>query len=127
MIRKVRKIFAAFMIVIGSFIGNFTPLIQTVSAAIGSSTSHTIKVKDSGDTDCRRTLEGEASYDIDLPDRVPLDLVVVQDASGSFVDDIGKVREAMASFVGSKDFMAGDRIMLNTYQGGKTYTHFDSD
>ena len=46
--------------------------------------TNTVKVKDDSLADCKRILEGQATFPVQAGETEPVDLVVVEDASGSF-------------------------------------------
>ncbi|MCQ9212445.1 MULTISPECIES: isopeptide-forming domain-containing fimbrial protein [unclassified Streptococcus] len=101
------------------------------------STSSSLKVETIGNATitsdgCQRKIEKTEKVKWTLP-RQPIDLVILQDTSGSFKDTIGKVQQALKElttpvaldaydpknprliFTNDKD--TTDRVMINTFQG----------
>src|SRR5690606_29343345 len=65
---------------------------------------------------CLRTYEVTATFEKPAGERKPIDLVIVQDASGSFQNTIGKVKDTLKEIVDGLD--TNDRVQLTTFRGG---------
>ncbi|WP_198931327.1 VWA domain-containing protein [Mammaliicoccus fleurettii] len=104
--KKTIFLFASFLLIFGYF----DQFIQAKDEPI----EHSIRVGD-GDNMCMRPVEGDFSFDI-KEDKRPVDLVIIQDASGSFKDNIASVKSAVTQSVQKMD--PEDRVMLTSYQGG---------
>ncbi len=69
---------------------------------------------------CLRTIEGEISFTRPLVQKY-IDLVIVQDASGSFANTIGTMKDGLKAVVDKLNAANGDRVMVTTYQMGNRY------
>ncbi|WP_105115701.1 isopeptide-forming domain-containing fimbrial protein [Streptococcus suis] len=144
MIRKISKRAWQFVMAIVLLISQMGMLLSSmpyVAAEIPLATlDPTIKVTQNG---CALKIEKTEEVKWELP-RQPIDLVILQDTSGSFEDTISYVQSALKTltkpvsledydekeprlvFTGNKD--TTDRVMINTFQGidGSNY-YYDSD
>ncbi|HEM5493775.1 TPA: isopeptide-forming domain-containing fimbrial protein, partial [Streptococcus suis] len=144
MIRKISKRAWQFVMAIVLLISQMGMLLSSmpyVAAEIPLATlDPTIKVTQNG---CALKIEKTEEVKWELP-RQPIDLVILQDTSGSFRDTISYVQSALKTltkpvsledydekeprlvFTGNKD--TTDRVMINTFQGidGSNY-YYDSD
>ncbi|UUM45605.1 isopeptide-forming domain-containing fimbrial protein [Streptococcus suis] len=144
MIRKISKRAWQFVMAIALLISQMGMLLSSmpyVAAEIPLATlDPTIKVTQNG---CALKIEKTEEVKWELP-RQPIDLVILQDTSGSFEDTISYVQSALKTltkpvsledydekeprlvFTGNKD--TTDRVMINTFQGidGSNY-YYDSD
>ncbi|KYG32759.1 isopeptide-forming domain-containing fimbrial protein [Bacillus gaemokensis] len=68
---------------------------------------------------CLREHEGQIKFKWPY-NKKKVDLVIVQDASGSFKDSIGNVKTALKNIVGELD-SNNDRVMVTSYQDYKGY------
>ena len=71
--------------------------------------TNTVKVKDDSLADCKRILEGQVAFPVQAGETEPVDLVVVEDASGSFSDNFPHVRQAIDEVV--QGLSDQDRVM----------------
>ena len=69
---------------------------------------------------CIRTIEGEITFTRPLVQKY-IDLVIVQDASGSFANTIGTMKNGLKAVVDKLNATNGDRVMVTTYQNGNRY------
>ena len=103
--------------------GNFSPTLAlaegVVKAGDTEGMTNTVKVKDDSLADCKRILEGQAAFPVQAGETEPVDLVVVEDASGSFSDNFPHVRQAIDEVV--QGLSDQDRVMLASYRGGKQF------
>ncbi|NQK20621.1 isopeptide-forming domain-containing fimbrial protein [Streptococcus suis] len=144
MIRKISKRAWQFVMAIVLLISQMGMLLSSmpyVAAEMPLATlDPTIKVTQNG---CALKIEKTEEVKWELP-RQPIDLVILQDTSGSFEDTISYVQSALKTltkpvsledydekeprlvFTGNKD--TTDRVMINTFQGidGSNY-YYDSD
>ncbi|WP_105134158.1 isopeptide-forming domain-containing fimbrial protein [Streptococcus suis] len=144
MIRKISKRAWQFVMAIVLLISQMGMLLSSmpyVAAEIPLATlDPTIEVTQNG---CALKIEKTEEVKWELP-RQPIDLVILQDTSGSFEDTISYVQSALKTltkpvsledydekeprlvFTGNKD--TTDRVMINTFQGidGSNY-YYDSD
>src|SRR5690606_24581942 len=72
---------------------------------------------------CLRTYELTATFEKPAAQRKPVDLVIVQDASGSFQDTIGDVKSALKNIVNNLGNQ--DRVQLTIFRGAKGYITSD--
>ncbi len=75
---------------------------------------------------CLRTIEGEISFTRPLVQKY-IDLVIVQDASGSFVNTIGTMKDGLKAVVDKLSAANGDRVMVTTYQMGNRYQWYKTE
>ncbi|HFZ4617186.1 isopeptide-forming domain-containing fimbrial protein [Enterococcus faecalis] len=127
MFKKATKLLSTMVIVAGTVVGNFSPTLAlaegVVKAGDTEGMTNTVKVKDDSLADCKRILEGQAAFPVQAGETEPVDLVVVEDASGSFSDNFPHVRQAIDEVV--KGLSDQDRVMLASYRGGKNYMFSD--
>src|SRR5690606_19764971 len=67
--------------------------------------------------ECLRMYDVVATFEKPAAERKPVDLVIVQDASGSFQNTIGKVKDTLKNIVDGLD--TNDRVQLTTFRGGR--------
>ncbi|MEX1451908.1 isopeptide-forming domain-containing fimbrial protein [Enterococcus sp. GC34] len=127
MFKKATKLLSTMVIVAGTVVGNFSPTLAlaegVVKAGDTEGMTNTVKVKDDSLADCKRILEGQAAFPVQAGETEPVDLVVVEDASGSFSDNFPHVRQAIDEVV--QGLSDQDRVMLASYRGGKNYMFSD--
>ncbi|MBJ1786618.1 hypothetical protein JFI91_05215 [Enterococcus faecalis] len=103
MFKKATKLLSTMVIVAGTVVGNFSPTLalaeEAVKAGDTEGMTNTVKVKDDSLADCKRILEGQATFPVQAGETEPVDLVVVEDASGSFSDNFPHVRQAIDEVV----------------------------
>ena len=123
MFKKATKLLSTMVIVAGTVVGNFSPTLAlaegVVKAGDTEGMTNTVKVKDDSLADCKRILEGQAAFPVQAGETEPVDLVVVEDASGSFSDNFPHVRQAIDEVV--QGLSDQDRVMLASYRGGKQF------
>ncbi|MDU2104388.1 MAG: isopeptide-forming domain-containing fimbrial protein [Enterococcus faecalis] len=123
MFNKATKLLSTMVIVAGTVVGNFSPTLalaeEAVKAGDTEGMTNTVKVKDDSLADCKRILEGQATFPVQAGETEPVDLVVVEDASGSFSDNFPHVRQAIDEVV--QGLSDQDRVMLASYRGGKQF------
>ena len=123
MFKKATKLLSTMVIVAGTVVGNFSPTLAlaegVVKAGDTEGMTNTVKVKDDSLADCKRILEGQAAFPVQAGETEPVDLVVVEDASGSFSDNFPHVRQAIDEVV--QGLSDQDRVMLTSYRGGKQF------
>ncbi|EGO8153099.1 isopeptide-forming domain-containing fimbrial protein [Enterococcus faecalis] len=123
MFKKATKLLSTMVIVAGTVVGNFSPTMAlaegVVKAGDTEGMTNTVKVKDDSLADCKRILEGQATFPVQAGETEPVDLVVVEDASGSFSDNFPHVRQAIDEVV--QGLSDQDRVMLASYRGGKQF------
>ncbi|WP_270694065.1 vWA domain-containing protein, partial [Enterococcus faecalis] len=123
MFKKATKLLSTMVIVAGTVVGNFSPTLalaeEAVKAGDTEGMTNTVKVKDDSLADCKRILEGQATFPVQAGETEPVDLVVVEDASGSFSDNFPHVRQAIDEVV--QGLSDQDRVMLASYRGGKQF------
>ncbi|RBR78401.1 isopeptide-forming domain-containing fimbrial protein [Enterococcus faecalis] len=123
MFKKATKLLSTMVIVAGTVVGNFSPTLAlaegVVKAGDREGMTNTVKVKDDSLADCKRILEGQAAFPVQAGETEPVDLVVVEDASGSFSDNFPHVRQAIDEVV--QGLSDQDRVMLASYRGGKQF------
>ncbi|MBM9830556.1 isopeptide-forming domain-containing fimbrial protein [Enterococcus faecalis] len=123
MFKKATKILSTMVIVAGTVVGNFSPTLA-LAEGVGKAgdtegMTNTVKVQDESLADCKRILEGEAVFPVVEGETEPVDLVVVEDASGSFSENFPMVRSAIDEVV--QGLTDKDRVMLASYRGGRQY------
>ncbi|NSW11629.1 isopeptide-forming domain-containing fimbrial protein [Enterococcus faecalis] len=123
MFKKTTKILSTMVIVAGTVVGNFSPTLA-LAEGVGKAgdtegMTNTVKVQDESLADCKRIIEGEAAFPVVEGETLPVDLVVVEDASGSFSDNFPMVRSAIDEVV--QGLTDKDRVMLASYRGGRQY------
>ncbi|WP_421503053.1 isopeptide-forming domain-containing fimbrial protein [Enterococcus faecalis] len=123
MFKKATKLLSTMVIVAGTVVGNFSPTLA-LAEGVGKAgdtegMTNTVKVQDESLADCKRILEGEAAFPVVEGETVPVDLVVVEDASGSFSENFPMVRKAIDEVV--QGLSEQDRVMLASYRGGRQY------
>ena len=123
MFKKATKLLSTMVIVAGTVVGNFSPTLAlaegVVKAGDREGMTNTVKVKDDSLADCKRILEGQAAFPVQAGETEPVDLVVVEDASGSFSDNFPMVRSAIDEVV--QGLTDKDRVMLTSYRGGRQF------
>ncbi len=123
MFKKATKLLSTMVIVAGTVVGNFSPTLALAEGAVKAGDTegmtNTVKVKDDSLADCKRILEGQATFPVQAGETEPVDLVVVEDASGSFSDNFPHVRQAIDEVV--QGLSDQDRVMLASYRGGKQF------
>ncbi|UQF73796.1 isopeptide-forming domain-containing fimbrial protein [Enterococcus faecalis] len=123
MFKKATKLLSTMVIVAGTVVGNFSPTLALAEGAVKAGDTegmtNTVKVKDDSLADCKRILEGQAAFPVQAGETEPVDLVVVEDASGSFSDNFPHVRQAIDEVV--QGLSDQDRVMLASYRGGKQF------
>ncbi len=75
---------------------------------------------------CIRTIKGEVNFQRPLVEKA-IDLVIVQDASGSFTNTIGTMKDGLKAVVDKLVFSRGDRVMVTTFRGGQRYQWYEVD
>ena len=73
---------------------------------------------------CIRTIKGEIHFTRPLVEK-KIDLVIVQDASGSFENTIGTMKEGLKAVVDKLKPSRGDRVMVTTFRGGQRYQWYE--
>ncbi|MGX7239208.1 isopeptide-forming domain-containing fimbrial protein, partial [Enterococcus phoeniculicola] len=120
---KLLRILSTMIIIVGTLGSNLSPVIamavENEAEANSGEPTNIVKIIDQSLEDCRRILEGEATFQLPLEEKEPIDLVVIQDASGSFTENFPKVNAAICDIVSKLSDQ--DRVMLTTYQGGQYY------
>ena len=123
MFKKATKLLSTMVIVAGTVVGNFSPTLALAEGAVKAGDTegmtNTVKVQDESLADCKRILEGEAAFPVVAGETEPVDLVVVEDASGSFSDNFPMVRSAIDEVV--QGLTDKDRVMLTSYRGGRQF------
>ena len=123
MFKKATKLLSTMVIVAGTVVGNFSPTLALAEGAVKAGDTegmtNTVKVKDDSLADCKRILEGQATFPVQAGETEPVDLVVVEDASGSFSDNFPMVRSAIDEVV--QGLTDKDRVMLTSYRGGRQF------
>ncbi|HZW68156.1 MAG TPA: SpaA isopeptide-forming pilin-related protein [Pseudogracilibacillus sp.] len=92
----------------------------------GSEPTATHKMKEAASANiCLRVVEGEVEFFLPIPEvKRPVDIVIVQDASGSYSGNEGNARNSLLSIVNMLDFSPGqDRMMVTSYRGHKGWDH----
>ncbi|MFV0393612.1 MAG: hypothetical protein ACK5LC_04335 [Coprobacillaceae bacterium] len=115
--KRYKKLFASLLVFlqIFSIIGNIhvTP--------ISAEDNYEFQISEDGETptDC------DSIYDVTYrfkKERQPVDLVIVQDASGSFVNNIDNVKVALNEIIDTLDSTV-DRVQFTSYKGySKNYS-----
>lgn len=78
--------------------------------------THKIK-KTTSDNICIREVEGTIDFTLPVPEeKKPLDIVVVQDASGSYAGNENQVKQSLRDIVEMLD-LSQDRMMVTSYKG----------
>ncbi|MBO1003349.1 isopeptide-forming domain-containing fimbrial protein [Pseudogracilibacillus auburnensis] len=73
--------------------------------------------KGTSDNICIREVEGTVNFNLPVPEeKKPVDIVVVQDASGSYSNNAGQVRQSLKDIVNMLD-LTQDRMMVTSYRG----------
>ena len=75
---------------------------------------------------CIRTIKGEINFTRPLGEKY-IDLVIVQDASGSFENTIGTMKDGLKEVVDKLDSGRGDRVMVTTFRGGQYHQWYEID
>ncbi|MBM7690247.1 fimbrial isopeptide formation D2 family protein, partial [Enterococcus ureilyticus] len=121
--KKKNKSFVTIFMIFEMIMGNLAPVVSLArnenSKVNDTDLKNTVTVTDQSLADCRRLLEGEAYYTLPLAEKEPVDLVVIQDASGSFEENFPKLKEAIKELL--PEMPSQDRVMLTSYQGGQFY------
>uniref|UniRef100_UPI001F57A424 vWA domain-containing protein n=1 Tax=Bacillus cereus group sp. BfR-BA-01309 TaxID=2920286 RepID=UPI001F57A424 len=94
----------------------------SVLAASAEKINHTIKTNETANM-CLREHEGKLKFQWPF-NKKKIDLVIVQDASGSFRDSISDVKKTLQQSVGQLN-PAVDRVMVTSFQGQKGYKTID--
>ncbi|WP_242217908.1 vWA domain-containing protein [Bacillus cereus group sp. BfR-BA-01380] len=91
----------------------FLPGLQSLAASPATGIEHTLRTKETANM-CLREHEGEIKFQWPS-NKKKIDLVIVQDASGSFRDTIGSVKSSLKKIVDQLD-PQNDRVMVTSYQ-----------
>lgn len=90
---------------------------------LANTANHTIKPVDSENM-CLREIEGTVNIDLPVPtEKKPLDIVVVQDASGSYAGNENQVKQSLKDIV-DKLNLTQDRMMVTSYRGYIGYKQY---
>ncbi len=138
--RKIKHLFLVFILLIsqlGMLLGTI-PNIKAVDLGTTNADGVTTTVSQQG---CAIKIETKQEVNWGLP-RQPVDLVILQDASGSFINTIRKVKDALIDLttpveaekydeknprlVFTDDPKTTDRVMVASYGGADAYRVFDS-
>ncbi|MCK3962554.1 isopeptide-forming domain-containing fimbrial protein [Streptococcus suis] len=138
--RKIKHLFLVFILLIsqlGMLLGTI-PNIKAVDLGTTNADGVTTTVSQQG---CAIKIETKQEVNWGLP-RQPVDLVILQDASGSFINTIRKVKDALIDLttpveaekydeknprlVFTDDPKTTDRVMVASYGGADDYRVFDS-
>ncbi|WP_156009258.1 isopeptide-forming domain-containing fimbrial protein [Streptococcus ruminantium] len=138
--RKIKHLFLVFILLIsqlGTLLGTI-PNIKAVDLGTTTTDGVTTTVSQQG---CAIKIETKQEVNWGLP-RQPVDLVILQDASGSFINTIRKVKDALIDLttpveaekydeknprlVFTDDPKTTDRVMVASYGGADAYRVFDS-
>ena len=138
-----KKIFMLFAILFMSLPANLTSALVTHARAeeniVTTQGNKNTKITQNG---CSRKIEKTEEIHWRLP-RKPIDLVILQDASGSFANTIPSVKKALktlTTFVSEEDYNennprlvktddpdTSDRVMMTTFQGVDGYNYYNND
>ena len=138
-----KKIFMLFAILFMSLPANLTSALVTHARAeeniVTTQGNKNTKITQNG---CSRKIEKTEEIHWRLP-RKPIDLVILQDASGSFRNTIPSVQKALktlTTFVREEDYDennprlvktdnpdTSDRVMMTTFQGVDGYNYYNND
>lgn len=73
--------------------------------------------KTTSDNICIREVEGTIDFTLPAPEtKRPVDIVVVQDASGSYGGNANQAKQSLSDIVDMLDF-SQDRMMVTSYRG----------
>ncbi len=90
---------------------------------LANTANHTIQPVDSENM-CLREVEGTVNFDLPVPtEKKPLDIVVVQDASGSYAGNENQVKQSLKDIVDKLD-LTQDRMMVTSYRGYIGYKQY---
>ena len=138
-----KKIFMLFAILFMSLPANLTSALVTHARAeeniVTTQGNKNTKITQNG---CSRKIEKTEEIHWRLP-RKPIDLVILQDASGSFkntIPSVQKALKALTTFVSEEDYNennprlvktddpdTSDRVMMTTFQGVDGYNYYNND
>ena len=138
-----KKIFMLFAILFMSLPANLTSALVTHARAeeniVTTQGNKNTKITQNG---CSRKIEKTEEIHWRLP-RKPIDLVILQDASGSFANTIPSVKKALktlTTFVSEEDYDennprlvktddpdTSDRVMVASFQGVDGYNYYNND
>ena len=138
-----KKIFMLFAILFMSLPANLTSALVTHARAeeniVTTQGNKNTKITQNG---CSRKIEKTEEVNWRLP-RKPIDLVILQDASGSFANTIPSVKKALkelTTFVSEEDYNENsprlvktndpdttDRVMVASFQGVDGYNYYNND
>ena len=138
-----KKIFMLFAILFMSLPANLTSALVTHARAeeniVTTQGNKNTKITQNG---CSRKIEKTEEIHWRLP-RKPIDLVILQDASGSFANTISSVKKALktlTTFVSEEDYDennprlvktddpdTSDRVMVASFQGVDGYNYYNND
>lgn len=90
---------------------------RAMSAGVGEGkATHKIE-KTTSDNMCIRELDGEINFNLPKPEvKTPVDIVVVQDASGSYGGNATQAKQSLKDIVDMLD-LSQDRMMVTSYRG----------
>lgn len=99
---------------------------KKMTSAPGSPTvSHTVKETDSENI-CRRNVRGEITFALPKPtEKKPVDIVVAQDASGSYAGNANQARQSLRDIVDMLD-LSQDRMMVTSFRGYNGWKSYNS-
>lgn len=102
-----------------------TSNIEKLSGTDEPTATHKIETPTS-DNICIREVEGEIDINLPAPEeRTPVDIVVVQDASGSYEGNANQAKQSLRDIVDMLD-LSEDRMMVTSYRGYKGWKSYNS-
>ncbi len=102
----------------------FMPVIGEITYAENSENSITHEVE-TLDENCERKIRGKLNFKLPELEKKKVDLVIVQDASGSFKETIGTMKNGLKEVIDR--LRPEDRAMLVTYGGGHEVQWYSLD